>query len=110
MKNAPHKQDQRANHTAKHTYIQLPLRFYTPINQIPHLFLRQWLLQYLLPRLHIPRPPARQERAGRLNWLHPFFPGGGNRKESNSFSFFLLGGSGAHPVHGLDMVVGPKGA
>lgn len=39
----------------------------------------------------------------------PFLFGGGNWNESNSFNFFLLGGSGALPVHGRPIVVGPNG-
>lgn len=46
---------------------------------------------------------------GAWTGLTPFLFGGGSRKESNSLSGFLLGGSGARPVHGLGIVEGPNG-
>lgn len=54
-----------------------------------------------------PPVPARK---GPGDWtgFTPFFPRGG-LNESNSGSFFLLGGSGAFPVHGLGVSFGPNG-
>lgn len=46
---------------------------------------------------------------GNCTGLTPFLCGGGSTNESNSFRFFLLGGSGARPVHGRGVVTGPNG-
>lgn len=55
-----------------------------------------------------PPDPARK---GPGDWtgFTPFFPWGGSLNESNSGSFFLLGGSGARPVQGLGVSFGPNG-
>lgn len=54
-------------------------------------------------------PDPAKNGPGAWTGLTPFLCGGGSLNESNSLSFFLLGGNGARPVHGRGIVLGPNG-
>lgn len=64
--------NQTPNEDEIFTHIKLPLGFKTAINQVFDLLIRQWIPQYLLPRLHILGTRPGQVRTRRLHRLNPF--------------------------------------